>query len=475
MKSSGSAILALGDLQWLQRFAALLARDADEADDLVQATLVTLWANPPRDTDRPARPWLATVLRNLFRMQRRTDARRELREQVASPHAETSAEPERELARLEVLRILLAELDRLAPEDQQIVLKRFLDGESAADIGRILKIPAATVRSRLHRSLHRLRGALDQSFKDRSTWSAAVVFKKTTAPPLTAAASPDLLKGSTMSITAKAILVATASALGVAGWFTLPDDPKPATPTATHLEPAVDPSPPPTTPKAVWEQRRSTIRKALPPVVAARPAPQVDEEAKRREHDDFRALVRACLDDLGSDANGAVSLSMTVLGAPDVGSIYDDIEMVETTVEDQEVLQCLIQSMYGWVGEAPAEPYEHQSGMTFVLGEPKGDVAEQRIFEAIIGAHINEVRWCEKRGKPDADAVSGDVSLAFTLEDDGHGKIRPKTPTVQSTDLPQEVVDCMINASQRWIFPATMKGKTFEYHFGLPIGGRQPW
>ncbi|MBA3544920.1 MAG: hypothetical protein H0T76_00405 [Nannocystis sp.] len=102
MKSTGSVILALSDLQWLQRFAAMLARDADDADDLVQETLVAVWANPPRDAERPARPWLATVLRNLFRMQRRAGARRERREQHGSSISETRAEPERELARREV-------------------------------------------------------------------------------------------------------------------------------------------------------------------------------------------------------------------------------------------------------------------------------------------------------------------------------------------------------------------------------------
>ena len=66
-----SLIVALDDVQWLRRLAALLARDADDADDLVQETLVAAWSSAPRDVGRPARPWLATVLRNRFRMQRR--------------------------------------------------------------------------------------------------------------------------------------------------------------------------------------------------------------------------------------------------------------------------------------------------------------------------------------------------------------------------------------------------------------------
>ncbi len=471
MKSTGSVTLALSDLQWLQRFAAMLARDADDADDLVQETLVAVWANPPQDAERTARPWLATVLRNLFRMQRRAGARRELREQIGSSVSETRAEPERELARLEVLRILLAELEQLAPEDQRIIIKRFFEGESAAEIGRLLKIPAATVRSRLHRSLQRLRGALDQQFKnDRSAWSAAVLIS--TGPPLVVSPSPELLKeGSEMSLTVKAIAVATLGTLGVACWFAVPEPPKPASEASPELRAAVTSPPPPKTPKAAWEQRRSSIRQVLPAMVAASPAPQDDGAAEQRAHDDLGVLRRACLEDLGNNASGAVTLAVTKIGAPDVGTIYDKVELIETTFEDKEVLECLIQSMYGWVGEAPVEPFERRSMSTFMLGEPKGEVKEQRIFEAIIGAHIGEVRWCETRGKPDALAVNGQASLAFTLEDDANGMAKPRAPIVLASDLPQEVVDCMINASPRWKFPATMRGKTFEYHFVLPVPG----
>ncbi|WP_420829522.1 RNA polymerase sigma factor [Nannocystis pusilla] len=63
-----------------------------------------------------------------------------------------------------MLRVLLAELERLAPEDQKILVRRFFEGESAAEIARGLAIPAATVRSRLHRSLQRLRARMDEQF-----------------------------------------------------------------------------------------------------------------------------------------------------------------------------------------------------------------------------------------------------------------------------------------------------------------------
>ena len=144
MQASGSITAALDDLQWLRRLAVTLARDADEADDLVQDTLVAAWREPPRDLTRPVRPWLSTVLRNLWRMRRRSGARREQREQAGASASGSITEPERELVRLEVLRMLVLALDRLEPDDRKIIVRRFFDGESAAEIARALAIPAAT-------------------------------------------------------------------------------------------------------------------------------------------------------------------------------------------------------------------------------------------------------------------------------------------------------------------------------------------
>ena len=54
----------------------------------------------------------------------------------------------------------------------------------------------------------------------------------------------------------------------------------------------------------------------------------------------------------------------------------------------------------------------------------------------------------------------GFVEALYALADDAEGKTRTKTTIVGDTDLPQEVVDCIINASQRWIFPAAMSERT---------------
>jgi hypothetical protein len=53
-------------------------------------------------------------------------------------------------------------------------------------------------------------------------------------------------------------------------------------------------------------------------------------------------------------------------------------------------------------------------------------------------------------------------------------RIRAKTLTVRETDLPREVVDCIVSASQRWIFPPALRDKTFEYQFVLPVPPGRP-
>ncbi|MCH9685108.1 MAG: hypothetical protein K0V04_26965, partial [Deltaproteobacteria bacterium] len=93
--ASTATATAFQDMQWLPRFAERLAKDEDEAQDLVQETLVEAWRDPPVDSERPLRPWLASVLRNRFRMMRRGRERRE----ALTEEPREVAQPDDELAR----------------------------------------------------------------------------------------------------------------------------------------------------------------------------------------------------------------------------------------------------------------------------------------------------------------------------------------------------------------------------------------
>src|SRR3954468_4493611 len=69
------------ELAGLRALARSLVHGDSDADDLLQETAIAAIAHPP-DEDRPVRQWLATVLRNRWRMDRRGRARREVREQA---------------------------------------------------------------------------------------------------------------------------------------------------------------------------------------------------------------------------------------------------------------------------------------------------------------------------------------------------------------------------------------------------------
>src|SRR5688572_8917423 len=66
----------LSHTEWVRRLARSLAGDDATADDLVQETWIAASRRPP-DLDRPVRPWLAVVVRNLFLKRLAHERRRE--------------------------------------------------------------------------------------------------------------------------------------------------------------------------------------------------------------------------------------------------------------------------------------------------------------------------------------------------------------------------------------------------------------
>ena len=161
---------------WLRRFAGALVRDDALADDLTQGALITGWQQPPA-TGEKARGWLAQVVVNQFRDLRRSDTRREAREQAASAPAllDQPPTPEQLVGDLQIHRTLAEEVTALEEPFRQALLLRFYEGLSAADIGRKLSIPGPTVRWRIAEGLKRLRKRLDARHGgERKRWMAAL-------------------------------------------------------------------------------------------------------------------------------------------------------------------------------------------------------------------------------------------------------------------------------------------------------------
>lgn len=464
--TAGPTDLAIADVQWLGRLARRLAADADDADDLVQETLVAAWSQPAREGAQ--RPWLVAVLRNRLRMLGRTRVRREARED-ATEAPSAAQRPDAELERIELLRCLLAELEALGSEDRMIVVRRFFDGEDATEIGHALAMPAATVRSRIHRSLQRLRTRLDQRFGDRRTWCAALglVPEVGGEQPASTRGETTMSTSSISSIMAKGLIACSvAVAAGGVAWAATREAPKReaavANSDAAPTSAKADRTARVTESRERWEDRRARIRAVIPRGAAALAA------APRETDDGYRSLVNACLEDLESEVNGALTLQVTEIGAPDVGVIYDDVVIVETTLDDEDVLTCITESMYGFVGDAPSEGYERMSQRTMQIGDAmEPDVVGQRMFDAIVGAHIGEVRHCQT--KVAEGEASGTLDVAVTI---GADQLAAKVEVVDTT-LPVDVQTCVVGAMQRWLYPKPIIGKTFEYGYALPLAGRR--
>jgi RNA polymerase sigma-70 factor (ECF subfamily) len=153
----------------LRRTARQLGASAEDAEDLVQETIVAALGTGDRwDRQRPLLPWLQEILHHHRARQQRERAPRSL---VAGAAADDASPPrtaidaataaeQRELGA--DLRSALANL----PERYRDPLRRFLfDQHSPHQIARDLRQPRTTVRVRLHRGLRQLRQALKR-------WSA---------------------------------------------------------------------------------------------------------------------------------------------------------------------------------------------------------------------------------------------------------------------------------------------------------------
>ncbi|HEY5934605.1 MAG TPA: carboxypeptidase regulatory-like domain-containing protein, partial [Kofleriaceae bacterium] len=101
--------------------------------------------------------------RNRRRMDARAEARRAAREVQVGALTDETERPDAALDRARAFERLGAALTALEEPFRTTVIRRYLDGQSAAEIARTLGVPAGTVRWRLTEGLARLRAALDQS------------------------------------------------------------------------------------------------------------------------------------------------------------------------------------------------------------------------------------------------------------------------------------------------------------------------
>ena len=133
----------------LYRYALYMLGHKEDAEDVVSETVMAAYAQIGQLKSAEAfRAWIFRILSNKCRNQRAAYLNRtgELDEQMPDPGGDFTEES-----------MLREAMDRLTGEDREIICLHVFGGYKSTEIGLILKMNPATVRSREHRALERLR------------------------------------------------------------------------------------------------------------------------------------------------------------------------------------------------------------------------------------------------------------------------------------------------------------------------------
>ena len=174
------------------RTALALVRDAMTAEEVVTDTFLRAHAARERlDPARPPLPWLHRIAVNLAlnHLRRRRFGLEPLPDAAPWPD-ETAAAPERAAEHRETSAVLARGIERLPEHMRAVVVLRFVQDASLADIAETLGCPVGTVKSRLHNALRLLRADLQSELRPSTEPSPGVA-----TPALEVAARLDDVAG----------------------------------------------------------------------------------------------------------------------------------------------------------------------------------------------------------------------------------------------------------------------------------------
>jgi RNA polymerase sigma-70 factor, ECF subfamily len=146
--------------QALRSYVLRFCPDRASADDIVQETFIRAWRHLPQliTDDRPVRPWLFRVARNLL-----IDADRAARSRPVTVPAQPAedATPDSGLDQVLDRELVSGALQHLSPAHRTVLVETFYHGGTTTTVARQLGIPPGTARSRLHYALRALRQQLE--------------------------------------------------------------------------------------------------------------------------------------------------------------------------------------------------------------------------------------------------------------------------------------------------------------------------
>jgi RNA polymerase sigma-70 factor (ECF subfamily) len=172
---AGCAAFVERHLPALWRYARILTGDDVVAEDVLQDTLLAALQSAATFDGEHARAWLYTIARNaLARRHRRragqpahlddTDAIDTLG--PAAGFGCDDADAEATLAAAEDRVRVRAALARLSPTDQEVLVLRDIQGLDGDEAARVLGLPLAAMKTRLHRARLRLAAELREVHHD---------------------------------------------------------------------------------------------------------------------------------------------------------------------------------------------------------------------------------------------------------------------------------------------------------------------
>ncbi len=146
--------LITAEIPHLRRYARALVRNADEADDMVQACLEKALARASQwNSDKGLRSWLFRIMHNDFVS---TLRRRDRERAFHRRYPETDSVPPSQENLFELNQVDKA-MDRLPVEQREALLLVAVSGFSYEESAQVLAVPVGTVRSRLSRAREALR------------------------------------------------------------------------------------------------------------------------------------------------------------------------------------------------------------------------------------------------------------------------------------------------------------------------------
>jgi RNA polymerase sigma factor (sigma-70 family) len=142
----------------LFRYASRLLGDPDRARDVVQDTFVKLMAQPPAAINGHTVEWLFTVCRHrALDVMRKENRMKRFEEGQMERMSTDDVRPGHELERAETSAVVLQLINRLPPNQQEVVRLKFQNGFSYKEISRITELSVGNVGFLIHTAVQRLR------------------------------------------------------------------------------------------------------------------------------------------------------------------------------------------------------------------------------------------------------------------------------------------------------------------------------